>query len=142
MNRKSTPAIVRSWQYETEIRATNDFTPFGYCKDYEINTYWREGMCEEAHVEGRCPSAPGEALIDPLMLRTIRGQVGDTIEVLFTGTRRNGKVTDFPVDYTIVGTYAIDDHADTTWFNPARTFGDGTLRPPPLGSNVPLVTNL
>lgn len=27
--------VVRSWQYETEIRATNDFTPFGYRKDYD-----------------------------------------------------------------------------------------------------------
>jgi len=27
--------VVTSWQYETEIRATNDFTPFGYCKDYD-----------------------------------------------------------------------------------------------------------
>ncbi len=27
--------VVTSWQYETEIRATNDFTPFGYRKDYD-----------------------------------------------------------------------------------------------------------
>ena len=27
--------VVLSWQHETEIRATNDFTPFGYCKDYD-----------------------------------------------------------------------------------------------------------
>src|SRR5215831_1932758 len=27
--------VVTSWQYETEIRATNDFTPFRYCKDYD-----------------------------------------------------------------------------------------------------------
>ena len=27
--------VVTSWQHETEIRSTNDFTPFGYCKDYD-----------------------------------------------------------------------------------------------------------
>src|SRR4051794_26227485 len=32
--------------------------------DHDINAYWREGMCEQAHVEGRCPSAPDEALVD------------------------------------------------------------------------------
>ena len=45
-------------------------------------------MCDLAHVEGRCPSAPGEALIDPLMLKTIRGQVGDQIQVVYTALRR------------------------------------------------------
>ena len=52
---------------------------------YQINTYWRDGMCEHAHVEGPCPSAPGEALIDPTMLRTIDAKVGDEITVVYTG---------------------------------------------------------
>jgi putative ABC transport system permease protein len=109
-------------------------------RTYQIKAYWRDGMCDLANVEGRCPSAPGEALIDPLMLRTIQGQVGDEIQVVYTGFADDGKrVVELPVDYTIVGTYTIDDHADPAWFNPARTSGDGSLRPPPLGRNVPLV---
>jgi putative ABC transport system permease protein len=107
---------------------------------YQIKAYWRDGMCELAHVEGRCPSAPGEALIDPLMLTTIRGEVGDEIRVSYTRFNGQGNpVEQFPVDYTIVGTYTIDDPASREWFNPARTFGDGTLRPPPLNGNAPLV---
>jgi len=101
---------------------------------HPIYTYWREGMCELAHVEGRCPSASDEALIDPVMLRTIQGQVGDTVTVLFSTVADDGEggqtVVDFPADYTIVGTYTIDDNADPSWFNPGRTGGDGSLRPP------------
>ena len=81
-------------------------------RTYQIKAYWRDGMCDLAHVDGRCPSAPGEALIDPLMLKTIQGQVGDQIQVVYTGYAGSGKpVKEFTVDYTIVGTYTIDDHA-------------------------------
>ena len=109
-------------------------------RTYQIKAYWRDGMCDLAHVDGRCPSAPGEALIDPLMLKTIRGQVGDQIQVVYTGYAGSDKpVKEVKVDYTIVGTYTIDDHASREWFNPARTSGDGSLRPAPLGRNAPLV---
>ncbi len=100
----------------------------------QINTYWREGMCEEAQIEGRCPSAPDEALIDPTMMRTIGAEVGGTVTVMFNATARTDDgsetVKDFPATYTIVGTYTIDDNADPTWYSPVRTAGDGTLRPP------------
>lgn len=44
--------IVTSWQYETEIRATNDFTPFGYCKDYDaIVTFNVNGSSATAALE-------------------------------------------------------------------------------------------
>jgi hypothetical protein len=109
-------------------------------RSYFIKAYWRDGMCDLARVEGECPSAPGEALIDPLMLKTIGSQVGDQIQVVYTGYSRSGKpVKQIPVDYTIVGTYTIDDPASPEWFNPARTFGDGSLRPQPLGSSAPLL---
>jgi hypothetical protein len=109
-------------------------------RTYQIKAYWRDGMCNLAHVEGRCPSAPGEALIDPLMLKTIDGQVGDPVRIVYTGYSGNGKpVKEVPVDYTIVGTYTINDQAAPEWFNPARTFGDGSLRPQSLGSRAPLI---
>ena len=58
------------WQAPTPyLLSEGEFRSGG--RTYEINTYWRDGMCEEAHVEGRCPSGPGEALIDPLMLKTL-----------------------------------------------------------------------
>ncbi len=109
-------------------------------RTYQIKAYWRDGMCELAHVEGRCPSAPGEALVDPLMLETIGGQVGDQVRIVYTAYSGNAEpVEDIPVDYTVVGTYTIDDQASPEWFNPARTFGDGSLRPPSLGSRAPLI---
>ncbi len=108
-------------------------------RTYQIKTYWRDGMCGLAHVEGRCPSAPGEALIDPLMLESIHGQLGDKIQVIFSYSTGDDKPAgELKVDYTIVGTYVIDDPASPEWFNPARTFGDGTLRPTPLGSRAPM----
>ena len=37
---------------QTEIRATNDFTPFGYCKDYDaIVTFNVNGSCVTAALE-------------------------------------------------------------------------------------------
>ena len=74
-------------------------------RTYQIKAYWRDGMCDLAHVDGRCPSAPGEALIDPLMLQTIQGKVGDQIQVIYTGYAGNDKpVKEVKVAYTIVGT--------------------------------------
>lgn len=109
-------------------------------RTYQIKAYWRDGMCELAQIDGACPSAPGEAVIDPVMLETIQGEVGDQIRVSYTRFDGEGNpVSEFPVDFTIVGTYTIEDPASPAWFNPARTFGDGTLRPPPLRSNAPLV---
>jgi hypothetical protein len=107
---------------------------------YGINAYWREDMCDHAVVEGRCPSAPGEALMDPTMLETLGDAVGDTITITYptAGIRPDGKGARQDVDqtYTIVGTYAIADPDDTYWYDPGRTGGDGTLRPAGLGSQV------
>ena len=105
---------------------------------YQINTYWRDGMCEHADVEGSCPSAPGEALIDPTMLQTIDAKIGDEVTVVYTGFGGDDEpVADYPQTYTIVGTYTIDDNASPYWFNPGHTGGDGSLRPPSLGSTTP-----
>jgi putative ABC transport system permease protein len=105
---------------------------------YQINTYWRDGMCENADVEGSCPSAPGEALIDPTMLQTIDAKIGDEVTVVYTGFGGDDEpVVDYPQPYTIVGTYTIDDNASPSWFNPGHTGGDGSLRPPSLGSTTP-----
>ncbi len=109
---------------------------------YQINTYWRDGMCDAATVEGRCPASPDEALIDPTMLRTIKAEVGDTVTVHFpitVTTQKGSRVRDNATELTIVGTYTIADNADPTWFDPGRTGGDGTLRPPSLGSTQPPV---
>jgi len=138
-----TPAADSYWGDPTSyLLSQGEYRSGG--RTYQINAYWREGMCQQAHVEGRCPSAPGEALIDPTMLGTIREDVGDQVSVVYTATvtAKDGseRVVDFPTDYTIVGTYTIDDPTDTTWFDPSRTVGDGTLRPPSLGSpNAPLI---
>ncbi len=125
-------------QPTTYMYSLGDYLSGG--RTYQMKAYWREGMCDLAQVQGRCPSEPGEALIDPLMLETIRGKVGDKVQIHYTGFNGRGNpVSQFPVDYTIVGTYTIDDHSSPEWFNPSRTSGDGSLRPPALGSNAPLV---
>jgi hypothetical protein len=135
----TTDAANGYWQPPTTyMYSQGDYHSGG--RSYQIKAYWRDGMCDLAHVEGRCPSAPGEALIDPLMLKTIQGKVGDQVRIVYMGFAGNDKpVAEFPVDYTIVGTYTIDDQASPEWFNPARTFGDGSLRPAPLGRNAPLL---
>jgi hypothetical protein len=44
--------VVISWQFESEIRATNDFTPFGYCKDFDaIVTFNVNGNTATAALE-------------------------------------------------------------------------------------------
>ncbi len=107
-------------------------------QSYLMSTYWREGMCEHAVVVGRCPSGPDEALADPLMLKRLGTDVGDTITVLFpTAGALDGKVRkDVAQTLTIVGTYTIADADDSYWYDPSRTVGDATLRPPGLGSQV------
>ncbi len=44
--------VVNSWQYETEIRAANDFTTFGYAKDYDaVVTFSVGGVCATVGLE-------------------------------------------------------------------------------------------
>jgi hypothetical protein len=44
--------VVRLWQFETEIRAQNDFTPFGYRKDYDaIVTFDVKGNSAQVALE-------------------------------------------------------------------------------------------
>ena len=108
----TTDAANTYWQPPTMyLLSTGDYRTGA--NSYQINTYWRDGMCEEAHVEGRCPSAPDEALIDPTMLQTIDAEVGDEVTIVYTGFGGDDeRVVDYPETYTIVGTYTIDDNAD------------------------------
>ena len=136
----STDAAGSFWQPPTMYLQSEGIYQSGP-RRHPIYTYWREGMCELARVEGRCPSASDEALIDPLMMKTIGAQIGDTVSVLFPtivdDDSGSETVEDFPADFTIVGTYTIDDFADPAWFNPGRTGGDGSLRPPTGRSPTP-----
>lgn len=44
--------VVRLWQFETEVRAENDFTPFGYRKDYDaIVTFGVDGSSAQIALE-------------------------------------------------------------------------------------------
>ena len=110
-------------------------------RPYQIKAYWRQGMCERAEVVGECPDERLEALADPVMLRTLRKEIGDTITVIFEDTvsQTDGSQTvkEFPADYTVVGTYTIDDAASPYWFDPGRTGGDASLRPPAAANAVP-----
>ena len=44
--------VVRLWQFETEVRADNDFTSFGYRKDYDaIVTFGMNGSSAQVALE-------------------------------------------------------------------------------------------
>ncbi len=130
----SSDAADSFWQPATTFLLSEGSYEIGGIS-HPMNAYWREGMCEHAHVEGRCPSGPDEAIVDPTMLRTIGQEIGGEVTILYTGyAGRDTDVVTFPVTFTIVGTYTIDDNADPTWFDPGRTGGDGLLRPPIPGT--------
>ena len=74
------------------------------------------------------------------MLRTLRKEIGDTITVSSRTPsldRRQPDRQGVPGRYTVVGTYTIDDAASPYWFDPGRTGGDASLRPPPAANATP-----
>ncbi|WP_367303779.1 FtsX-like permease family protein [Nocardioides panacis] len=111
---------------------------------YVAPAYWRRGMCELAEVQGRCPSAAGEALVQATMARTLGLAAGDTFDVTYSDTylRRGagapgGVEAQRPrtVSYRIVGTYRIADPASPAWFDLSRFTGlDDLVVPPQSGS--------
>ncbi len=127
------PAAGSFWKPTTRYLLSDGRYPVGLVS-HPMHAYWREGMCDEVRIEGRCPSAPDEALIDPLMMQTIGEEIGGTVTITFDATVADPdggqSLEAFPVTYKIVGTYTVDDEADPIWFDPSRTQGDGTLRPP------------
>ena len=133
LDQASTPAANSFWKPPIPYLESSGLYPIGGI-DHPINAYWREGMCDHINLEGSCPAAADEALIESTMLRTIREEVGDQVSITYSAfAGNNQEVTTFEQTWTIVGTYTIDDETDPYWFDPTHTFGDGLLRPPPAG---------
>lgn len=136
----SNEAVEKHWEDPKRYLLDMGTFPRGSL-DLETGVYWQEGMCEDASIEGQCPTAPGEALMDAEMADTLELSEGDTFELAFTESwqskeRVSGSAAlvfqsrRTPREFTIVGTYEIGNPDDPVWFQPARFQGDGLLRPP------------
>ena len=102
--------------------------------------YWRDGMCDLAVVEGRCPSAAGEVLVQRTMARTLGVAAGDRVELTFTDQflrREDGRESlredqqTRTVEYAVVGTYRVENPDSPAWFDLSRFTGIEDLNPPP-----------
>lgn len=120
----------------------------GYSLEFNERTfmaplYWREGMCDLATVDGRCPEAAGEVLVQRTMADTMGVGVGDVIPLAYQeveikqrrvdgepGTFERYEATiDRTADLEVVGTYTITDPTSPDWFDESRFVGFEKLDP-------------
>ncbi|HET9861148.1 MAG TPA: ABC transporter permease [Nocardioidaceae bacterium] len=123
----------RAWLHDTGGQLQFGANRFG------VPLYWREGMCELAEVRGECPSAAGEVLIQATMADTMGLATGDRISLDYlerwlaedpeVGTVERERTVER--EFTVVGTYRIDDAGSADWFDLARFTGAANLVPPP-----------
>jgi putative ABC transport system permease protein len=109
---------------------------------FSMALYWRAGMCDLAQVEGRCPRAAGEALVQQTTARVLGVGVGDRIALGFEDkfirrTRTDGQVQDTEqtrrrtVRLEVVGTYRATAPDGPAWYDSTRFTGIADLVPPP-----------
>lgn len=126
----------RSWLLDEGGQLTFDNTLF------EAPLYWRQGMCRLAVVHGRCPGAPGEALLQQTMAATMGLHAGDTITLRFTdqyvhavhdrdGTHQVGGARARGAVFHLVGTYTVPHPSSPRWYDLSRFTGVANLQPPP-----------
>ncbi|MGZ4460323.1 MAG: FtsX-like permease family protein [Nocardioidaceae bacterium] len=141
------PGVDRSWQPPHPWLQDQRPRLFVHGTVFTLPLYWRAGMCRLAHVDGRCPRAPGEVLVQQRMAQTLGVGVGDTIAATYRdGYRTRVRVVHGfdevvrsrirPVTYQVVGTYRVAHPETTAWFDPSRFLGSTALRPPGLGETV------
>jgi putative ABC transport system permease protein len=140
------PDVRRFWSPATSwaLDRGGSFTYSG--RQYAAPTYWRDGMCELATVQGRCPSRAGEVLMQQTMARTLGLDTGDRFPVryldsyLLQGNQQlSGTTAERPrtVDFEVVGTYTIDRPASPAWFDLSRFTGlNDLIVPPQRGSGA------
>ena len=147
------PQRDRFWPTQTGWVIDRGATmPWGE-ETFQVPLYWREGMCDLATVQGACPSAPGEVLVQDVMARTMGVGPGDTLTLTFTDAylqrvKRGGD--DFslfeserkrPETYDVVGTYSVAEPESPAWFDLSRFTGIENLVPPPAkGEAAPPAT--
>ncbi|MGZ5418546.1 MAG: FtsX-like permease family protein, partial [Nocardioides sp.] len=107
---------------------------------FMVPLYWREGMCDLARVNGRCPAAAGEVLVQETMAETMGLTEGDTLDLgfeklaLVTKRAPGGHETveeaqEATTTFTVVGTYRIDDPTSPAWYDESRFVGFERLDP-------------
>jgi putative ABC transport system permease protein len=133
------PSVRRYWSSATAwARDPGGEITYGG-RPFVAPTYWREGMCDLAQVEGRCPTRPGEALMQRTMARTLGLRPGDTFDVSYTDSYLlQGKETPDGREaqrqrrqrFDIVGTYTVPDPDSPAWFDLSRFTGVDDLIAP------------
>ena len=126
------PQVTRFWGPATSW-ALDRGGEFRYgSTQFVAPTYWREGMCELARVDGRCPQEPDEALMQATMAATLGLKAGDRFAVGYSDaylvTSRqapNGMEVRRPrkVSFRLVGTYRVGDPESPAWFDLSRFTG-------------------
>ena len=106
--------------------------------------YWRQGMCSLVALQGRCPTAKGQVLMQATMARTLGLGTGDRFTVTYFDTV-NPSATQAPfvresqrrrdVAYVVTGTYTVPDPGSPAWFDLSRFTGFDNLKPPPSSGN-------
>lgn len=128
------PGRERFWQPPTEwVLDPGGQLEFSLAT-LEVPLLWREGMCELAVVDGRCPKAEGEALVEAAMAASLDKKAGDTISLTYSeqwleinqGVRA---VQERPVrrTFAIVGTYQVSDADTRSWYDPSLVTRPGDL---------------
>jgi hypothetical protein len=111
---------------------------------FEAPLYWRQGMCSLADVTGRCPTRPGQALVQQTMARTMGVGPGDVVRLHFTdqytyelhdkdGTHQTEGAQGRTAVFHVVGTYTVPHPSSPRWYDLSRFTGIANLRPPPTG---------
>ena len=119
---------------------------------FQVPLYWRDGMCEIAEVEGSCPSAAGEVLVQRVMAETLGVSEGDSLDLgfvdqYFEQVTDGGRTSTVESErrrqrtFQVVGTYEVTDPESPDWFDLSRFTGIENLVPPPAkGEAAPPAT--
>jgi hypothetical protein len=123
------------WLRDTGYKLTFEETVF------TAPLYWREGMCDLAQVDGRCPQAAGEVLLQATMAERMGLGAGDTLTLAYQqqvlrehplpdgGSERVEETLDKVRTFDVVGTYEVADPTSPQWYDGTRIAGFEHLDP-------------
>ncbi|MGH3445724.1 MAG: hypothetical protein ACRDPB_10155, partial [Nocardioidaceae bacterium] len=111
---------------------------------FTVPLYWRKGMCDLAQVSGRCPTRPGDVLMQATMAKTLGLGTGDTVRLAYAdhyykvvkgvdGKQYEDKARDRQASFRLVGTYRIAHPDSPAWFDSTRFTGFDNLHATPGG---------
>ncbi|HET7386079.1 MAG TPA: ABC transporter permease [Nocardioidaceae bacterium] len=138
------PGVERFWRAQTPW-ALDDGGSLTYQQTtFTVPLYWRKGMCDLAQVQGRCPTRPGDVLMQATMADTLGLGRGDTVTLDYVdhystmikgvgGQQFEDKSRDRQVSFRLVGTYRIAHPDSPAWFDSTRFTGFDNLHAAPGG---------